>query len=144
MHVDTFIDDYYGKEEYARWFLFLHRLPAVLQADFKKFIDDFELFCTYEGERYRCTGASRMGDVWLTADFDQDTGYQKRVDLSYCSDWAPETQPVAAKAELEKLTLMDKESLVVQLFGVQRGHVSCRRFATELMACHKREKTDDE
>lgn len=88
MHVDDFIDTH-GGDPYARW-MFLHfRLPAVLQIDFRPFIKDHKLFCTYQGKRYRVTGASRLGDVWLAADFKQDTGYDHRVDLEECSNWGP-------------------------------------------------------
>lgn len=87
IHVDEFIDDYGNKERYARFFFFLHRLPAVMKSEFQEWIVPFKLFCTYEGARWRVTGASRMGDVWLTKDFKQDTGYQKRVDLNLCKDW---------------------------------------------------------
>lgn len=51
-------------------------------------MEDYKLFCMYKGERYRCTGASRMGDVWLHSDFSQDTGYEHRVDVEECSDWS--------------------------------------------------------
>ena len=36
----------------------------------------------------RCTGASRLGDVWLTSDFNQEMGYEKRVDVEECSNWS--------------------------------------------------------
>lgn len=88
MHVDDFIDDYTG-DPYARW-LFMHfRLPAVLKLAFDPFMKDHKLFCTYKGERHRVTGASRLGDVWITKDFKKDTGYDARVDLDECSDWGP-------------------------------------------------------
>ncbi len=79
-HVDDFVEDY-TKSNYARWFLFLKRLPANLQADFAEFIEPFTLYATWKGKRYRVTGASRLGDVWLTSDFKRDTGYEHRVDV---------------------------------------------------------------
>lgn len=45
------------------------------------------LFCTYQGQRFRVTGASRLGDVWLSPDFAQENGYQHRVDVTDCSQW---------------------------------------------------------
>ena len=51
-------------------------------------MQNFKLFCTHSGTRYRCTGASRMGDVWLAKDVKRDTGYDLRVDVTECSDWA--------------------------------------------------------
>lgn len=94
-HVDDFVDDYGDADApwqraYARW-MFLHfRLPALLKHSFAQFIADRRLFCTWQGKRYRVTGASRLGDVWLHSDFSVDTGYEHRVELDECSDWSPE------------------------------------------------------
>lgn len=95
-HVDEFIEEMadgsdtldMGDAMYARWFLMHARLPAFMQFQFAKWIEPYQLFCTYEGKRYRCTGASRLGDVWLTADFKRKTGYELRVDLSKCTLWS--------------------------------------------------------
>lgn len=87
MHVDDFIDGQYNRHHYARWVLQHFRLSAALRIDFNRFMTDHKLFCTYEGVRYRCTGASRLGDVWLTTDFAEDTRYKLRVDVAECSDW---------------------------------------------------------
>jgi hypothetical protein len=47
-----------------------------------------KLLCTYkDGERYQCTGCSRLGDVWLTTHFGRENGYDLRVDIEDCSDW---------------------------------------------------------
>lgn len=87
MHVDDFIDDH-KSDPYAAW-MFLHfRLPAFQQARFNKFIENRKLFCTYNGERYRVTGASRLGDVWLTKDFKcPEAGYDIRPNVDECFDW---------------------------------------------------------
>ena len=45
------------------------------------------LSCEYRGSRYRCIGASRMGDIWLTADFSRENGYDLRIDVAECSAW---------------------------------------------------------
>ena len=87
MHVDEFIDDKYQEDNYARWFFHLHRLPAVLYDDFEPWIKQYKLFCEYEGKKYRVTGASRLGDVWLTSDMSRESGYDLRVDLEKCSNW---------------------------------------------------------
>lgn len=86
-HIDEFIDDP-RTDTYASWFFMLHRFPAVCQIKFKEFIEPHQLYCTYEGDRYRVTGCSRLGDVWLTKDFNQSTGYQKRVDVAACSEFS--------------------------------------------------------
>ena len=84
--VDDFIDDLHS-DPYASWVLNHFRLPAMLRARFDLFMAKHKLFCSREGIRYRCTGASRLGDVWLTRDFNQHTGYQLRVDITQCSKW---------------------------------------------------------
>lgn len=88
MHVDDFVEDYGSNQRYARWFFLLARLPAALRADFAEFISRYPLFCTWQGQRYRVTGASRMGDVWLSKIHSRDSGYDERVDLGECSDWS--------------------------------------------------------
>lgn len=87
-HVDDYVEDF-RSDPYARWMLMHFRMPAEMQTAFRKFTAPHKLFCTYQGKRYRCTGASRLGDVWLTADFSRDTGYDMRVDVAECSDWGP-------------------------------------------------------
>ena len=68
----------------------LHRLPTVMQDAFHEQISKYKLFCFYNGERYRVTGASRMGDIWLTKDMNKDIGYDARVLLEECSGWSSE------------------------------------------------------
>ena len=81
MHIDTFIDDFYCQHKYARWMFNYFRLPAVLKADFEEFMKEHKLFCTWHEQRYRVTGASRLGDVWLHSDPKRDCGYEHRVDV---------------------------------------------------------------
>lgn len=90
MHIDEFCDDNYGKPElyYVRWFFFLKRLPAVQQAEFHEWISRYRLYCDYEGKRYRVTGCSRLGDVWLSSDFKIESGYDLRVEVERCSKWS--------------------------------------------------------
>ena len=45
------------------------------------------LSCEYRGKRWRCIGASRLGDVWLTKDCSRENGYDVRVDVTDCSNW---------------------------------------------------------
>lgn len=51
--------------------------------------------CEYGMVTYRCTGASRMGDVWLAEDMTRTHGYNLRVDVDECSNW--------------KITILSKE-----------------------------------
>lgn len=95
MHVDNFVAAASGlgsecRNDYARFFFLLARLPAVMQFAFGPWISQFKLFCTFQGQRYRVTGASRLGDVWLALDFGRSIGYDKRVDVEQCSNWSPE------------------------------------------------------
>jgi len=75
-------------EVHARWFLMLHRLPAMMQSAFQQQMVKYRLFCTYNGERYRVTGASRMGDICLTKNMEKDIGYDTRVFVDECSNWS--------------------------------------------------------
>lgn len=85
-HIDDFIDDR-KQDAYARWIFSHFRLPADLRIAFDPFMRDRKLFCDYEGKRYRVTGASTMGDVWLVKDFKKDHGYDYRVLVADCSKW---------------------------------------------------------
>ena len=94
MHVDDFLDtpsiDEKEPIHYAKWVLDYFRMPAWKKIEFRPFMKDNKLFCTYKGTRYRCIGASRMGDVWLTGNFDAENGYEHRVELDYCTLWSAE------------------------------------------------------
>ena len=95
MHGDEFVNDCLERDKgkiYAQWFFLLHRLPAVMQSSFSEWIGQYKLYCIYEGVKYRVTGASRMGDVWLAKDFSREMGYDLRVDLDDCSEWSSHTK----------------------------------------------------
>ena len=100
MHVDDWLDcpsfGNDGAEDYARFVIDWFRLPAWKQTAYKPFMSGFQLFCTYKENRYRCTGASRMGDVWLARDFRRVDGYDLRVDVGDCSDWSPVSEAPTA------------------------------------------------
>ena len=85
-HVDEFIDDY-KSDAYASFVLFLSRLPASQTIRWSQFFS--KLFCDHDGSRWRVTGASRLGDVWLAKDPNRDHGYDKRVQIDTCSNWGP-------------------------------------------------------
>ncbi len=93
-HVDTYVWKHHAAIDktvsaYAQWVLHFFRLPAAQQHAWKEFFGDKKLFCTYKGKRYRCTGASRYGDVWLNEDLKADAGYQLRVNVFDCESWGP-------------------------------------------------------
>lgn len=83
VHVDDFIDsislENKAAENYAKFFFMLHRLPAYMKHQWNDLISKYKLFCTYKNKTYRVTGCSRMGDIWITSDLDQDHGYELRV-----------------------------------------------------------------
>lgn len=88
--VDEFIDSYGASSEperYARFWMMLHRMPAILQSDFSKWTQQYKLYCTWNGARYRAVFASRMGWIGLTRDFSSDR-YQEQVSADECSDWS--------------------------------------------------------
>ena len=92
LHVDDFVS--YGtmrevkNEDYARFVLLHFRLPAMMKFAFEKFTHENKLFCKYDGKEWRVIGASRLGDIWLTADFSKRNGYDLRVMADKCSDWS--------------------------------------------------------
>lgn len=80
-------------EKYARWFLMLQRLPAIMRSAFAEQIGQYKLFCTYEGERYRVISASRFGQITLTKDMGKALGYAEGDVFTYadkCSGWNSE------------------------------------------------------
>lgn len=107
VHVDEFIDDW-DSDPYASFFFMLHRLPATMQSKFGDIIKQYELYCTYGGRQYRVTGASRLGDVWLTLNFSQDTGYSLRVDIENCTGWSNISEATERKPVME-LRVPEKE-----------------------------------
>jgi hypothetical protein len=90
LHVDDWLDmpPADEAERWAKEFLEYCRRPAIDQSDAWR--REHRLFCSYGGKRYRCTGASRLGDVYLTRKFDRIFGYELRVWVEECSDWGRE------------------------------------------------------
>ena len=88
LHVDEWLDapakD--DAEKMAKEFLEHCRRPAI-DKDYR-WIESNPQFCTYRGKRYRCLGASRLGDVWLTEHFERVNGYDLRIDVAECSEWS--------------------------------------------------------
>ena len=92
MSISIHIDDWLNQEvfrgevlEDVRTWLEHFRRPAI-HKDYE-FLNSWKLFCVYEGKKYRCTGCSRMGDVWIISDFKRETGYDHRVDMAGLTDW---------------------------------------------------------
>ena len=88
MHIDDWLDTPAtdDAEKWAKEFLEHCRRPAF-RTDYSWIVAN-PLFCTYKGERWRLLGASRLGDVWLTKNFDRVNGYDIRPDVDECSEWS--------------------------------------------------------
>lgn len=99
-HIDNYIDSMTGfsdkpkdvirMEHYSKFFFLLHRLPAYMKNDFAEWINQYKLLCKYNGKKYRVTGCSRMGDIWLNENFNADNGYDHRVMINQVSDFSME------------------------------------------------------
>lgn len=93
-HIDDWLESAVASRDeavrYAAFFLHHKRLSASAQMAFRPFVGQHKLFCTYEGKRYRVTGASRLGDVWLHPDLMAENGYEHRVDVTDCGAWGSE------------------------------------------------------
>lgn len=96
LEVDDFLDEFIIPSKknvgvrYAQFVLEFMRAPAAKQYNVNQWTKQFKLFTTYKGGRYRITGASRMGDVWLAKDENKDTGYDLRVCIKDCFEFSPE------------------------------------------------------
>lgn len=100
VHIDDYIDSFTGltdksqsdidMENYTKFFFMLHRLPAWMMHEFEEWINQYKLFCVYKGKKYRITGGSSMGDIWLNKNFKETHGYNLRVMINEVSDFTKE------------------------------------------------------
>ena len=92
MHIDDWLDKpcfQDSPEAYAKFVLFYFRYPAWAKIAFKPWMQQYKLFCTYvDSNRYRVVGASRMGDLLLSKDKNQEESYTLRVNVEHCYDWS--------------------------------------------------------
>lgn len=70
-----------------RWWLFLHRLPAVDKMLCEENGVKPKLFAKYEGKWHRVVMASRFGDVGITTDFSAEYGYKLRVHVKKLTEF---------------------------------------------------------
>jgi hypothetical protein len=81
-------------ERDAKEWLNKFTLPAYKKAT--EGIDDwlarYRVTVEWKGERYTCSGASRMGDVWLKTEGSQNF-YDHRVSVEELSNWKRITIP---------------------------------------------------
>lgn len=76
-----------GDYKYAQYVLSTFDVPASLYLNVEDLIHKNKLFAVYEGEKYRVVGLSRLGDVWLTDNF-ESTQYTKRVGITNLSHFS--------------------------------------------------------
>lgn len=100
MHVDDWLDrvpmphEVTEAEAYARFFLDLFRWSETKKLLYACYVGPIKetlfrpVFCVFRGQKYRVTGCSRMGDVWLSVDSDQVYGYDYSVNIEECGEWS--------------------------------------------------------
>lgn len=91
-HIDDWIEEEArGEHEplIKQWFAEFRKLAVAKDYEW---LSKSVITCEYQGKRYRCTGCSRLGDVWLATDMARETGYDLRVDVDQCSAWIAEAK----------------------------------------------------
>jgi hypothetical protein len=96
--VNDFLDRipmWFNEEAYLNYvhFMLSHfRKPAVEKMAHEPFMRKFNLFATFEGTRWKVTGASRFGDIFLAKDLKRENGcgYNRRVMLNFAklTEWS--------------------------------------------------------
>ncbi len=85
LHVDDYLDSGTA-DRIAKEFLEHARRPA--EAKDHEWLKANAPWCTWRGERWRCVGASRLGDVWLkNEECPSGRFYDRRVDVAEVSGW---------------------------------------------------------
>ena len=59
----------------------------------REWLERYRVTVKWRGKRYECTGASRLGDVWLKNKGSQNY-YDHRVDVDECSNWKRIQNPI--------------------------------------------------
>lgn len=93
-HIDEFLDDVmiqfkHPELKYVNFVLTHARKSASERGMHNPWMRQFQLFADYEGKTYQVTGASRLGDVFLSEDFKIDAQWSERVpaDFRKFSNW---------------------------------------------------------
>lgn len=87
LHVYDWLDQPAANENERLAKEWLEQFVKPTHAKDHDWLDARALVCKYRGEIYRCVGASRMGDVWLTSKLTSPDGYEKRASVEELSDW---------------------------------------------------------
>jgi len=70
--------------------------PAISKDE--KWLARYQVTVEWKGKRFICSGASRMGDVWLKS-ADSKSFYDHRVDVLELSNWKRITLPVPSNSK---------------------------------------------
>lgn len=111
--------------------------PAIEKDE--EWLGRYLLLCDYHGETYLCSGASRMGDVWLRA-VGSPNFYDLRVDVEELSNWQRKDHPSPAppRKPFKAGALLAMAALIGGGFCLNRGGPS----AASIRNDPKRPKTD--
>lgn len=96
---------------YVHFFFTLHRFRAVERLIHHPFTQQFKLFADFEGVTWRITGASRLGDIYLSANPKREVGYDRRVTLDFAkiTNWRAELDGTETMATAPKPLARRKE-----------------------------------
>lgn len=98
------------------------------------------LSCEWRGKRYRCTGASRMGDVWIKKKGSRNH-YDHRVDVEELSGWTMTEKPTQKHPSKSALGLTAMLASLGVHPGMPRGGGPS---AASIRNDPKREKTPED
>lgn len=87
----THCDDLIGNDETAPslfYFLFVHRLPAIEKNQLFRLLGKPHCYASWEGKRVRLVMASRLGDVGITDDLEEESRYIYRVNVDELSNFS--------------------------------------------------------
>ena len=73
-----------------RFYILVNRLPVLDKYVIHDAVGEPKCFATWEGQRVRLVMASRMGDVGITTQLENDHGYEHRVTIDQLSDFSSE------------------------------------------------------
>lgn len=94
----------------------------------RQWLDRYLLICDYQSETYHCTGASRMGDVWLRV-VGSTNFYDLRVNVEDLSNWKrverpPSTTPKQKPRSSSMIGLLAMTAMLAGSLGIGGGRSS--------------------
>lgn len=90
VHCDDVLDGKVEVPPFVKRFIRIKRWPATWQFRAVELgVPVPTLYATHEGQRVRVTMASCHGDLGITPNLKQDTGYRTRVFVNQLTDFSP-------------------------------------------------------